>query len=152
MDRKELEKVIRNLGYHYEAMISNSIIDKVPAEHIYTDEDTIEVVLENGIELVYWKETMRFEMIVITGKSLSKDLISLLPEPLCHIGNRTTTLASLGQPIIEKTPLELVNSDLYAWDFYQLRESLHPEASLEIQYGEQMEVSTIMISLLDKQS
>lgn len=155
MDQKEIEKLIRNLGYHYSAMVTNQIISESQPVHHYDDEDTAEVLLDNGIELVFWSETMRFESIVLSMQSTqarSSGLKDILPEPLNLVCSREDALKHLGAPVFSKSPLELVALEMFAWDLYQLKDSLHPEATLEIQYDKQMAVKTIIISLMDKNS
>jgi hypothetical protein len=155
MDQKEIEKLIRNLGYHYSAMVTNQIIGESQPVHHYDDEDTAEILLDNGIELVFWSETMRFESILLSMQSTrarSSRLKDVLPNPLNLVHSREDALKHLGTPILSKSPLELIALEMFAWDLYQLKDNLHPEATLEIQYDKAMAVHTIIISLMDKNS
>jgi hypothetical protein len=155
MDKKEIEKLIRNLGYHYPAMVTNQIISGSQPVHHYDDEDTAEIQLDNGIELVFWSETMRFESIVLTMQSTqarSSGLSDILPEPLNFVRSREDVLKQLGAPVFSKSALELISLEMFAWDLYQLKDSLHPEATLEVQYDKTMTILRIIISLMDKNS
>lgn len=151
MDTKQIEKLLRNLGYTYDALVSNGIIEKLELQKLYDTEETLEISLAPGVELVFWSETRRLEMIEFrldpNGECAFR---AALPAPLNIISNQTDTRALLGRPLYSLSQMELLATELYGWDTYQLDDKLHPEAFLEVQYDSGMNVSCIMISLMDK--
>lgn len=155
MDTKEIEKLLRNLGYPYAALVSNNIIKPSEPKQLYEDDESLEIELNPDLELIFWAETMRLEMIIIkpTGSSRAgKDYHTqkILPAPLNTITNQQDTHDLLGDPMYSKSQLELYGTELYGWDTYQLNTRLHPEALLDIQYNEEKNITNIIISLIDK--
>jgi len=155
MDTKEIEKLLRNLGYPYAALVSNNIIKACEPKKLYEDEESLEIELCPDLELVFWAETMRLEMIIIKFKdcyreSTIKSTRKVLPTPLDKITNQHDTHILLGPPMFSKSQLELFGTELYGWDTYQLNTNLHPEALLDVQYDEKMNIANLVISLIDK--
>lgn len=152
MDNKQIEKLLRNMGYTYNSLISNEIIENKELQKLYDTDETLEIQLTQGVELVFWAETMQLEMIEFRfDEDLDKNVFrAALPYPLNIITDQASTHAELGTPLYSLSQFELLSTNLYGLDTYQLDENLHPEALLEIQYGKNMNISCIMISLMDK--
>lgn len=153
MDTKEVEKLIRNLGYTYQALVDNKIIPNIHPAALYGDSDTLEIELESGFELVFNKEFLRFEMIHlsrIVNESKGLTLFSDMPYPINEVTSKAQARLLLGEPIITASDLELLETDLYGWDTYQLSQNLHPAAMLEFQYDSKFDTVYLTISLMDR--
>lgn len=149
MKNNDFVNLIKHMGHSYEDLVSNKILHGTSLENLYESDETLEVQLSPSIELVFWAETKRFEMIILKyDKSSSQRAI--LPSPLNNIINQSDVQFELGEPLYSKTQIELYQTDIYGWDTYQLDSNLHPEAILDIQYNKDMQIGSILISLMDK--
>lgn len=154
MNPENMERLIKNLGSSYDALIENKIIDNLPLQDLYEDGETLELEPVPGIELVFWPETLRFEVIYVTLKDGddSSNLVYLgeLPEPFKHINDQRQVRKLFGKPIFAKGAMQLHGTGLSGWDTYQLETSWHPAALVEFQYKNNMQVCKILFSLIDK--
>ena len=151
MENNNLESIIRNLGKTYDELKAKKIINTEKPAALYLDSDTLEIELSENIELVFSPEKLRLEMIYIRLIPETNDKNSLLlPDYLSFLKDKAAVQQELGNPIYSKSTLELHATELYGWDTYQLKGSLHPEALLDIQYNRSMEVAYLIISVMDK--
>lgn len=154
MNNNYFANLISNMGSFHSALIDKGLIPDTELVHLYEDEDTLELEIAPGVELVFYAETKRFEMMTLSFKrafnNVEISFKEILPKPLDRVENQTDVYKELGTPMFTKSELELFPTELYGWDVYQLDSSLHPEAILDIQYNKEMEISNIQISLMDK--
>jgi hypothetical protein len=154
MNPENMERLIKNLGSSYDALIANKIIDDLPLEDLYEDGETLEVEPAQGIELVFWPETLRFEVIYITLRDGddSSNLVYLgeLPAPFNQINDQRQVRNIFGKPIFSKGAMQLHGTGLSGWDTYQLEPNWHPAAFVEFQYKHNMQVCKLIFSLIDK--
>ena len=154
MNSENMERLIKNLGCSYDALIANKVIDKLPLQDLYEDGESLEVEPAPGIELIFWPETLRFEVIHVTLKDEQNHGIPVysgpLPLPFGAIHDQMQARCQLGEPAFSKSPLELQGTNLSGWDTYQLDPKWHPAALLEFQYSKNFEVSRIQFSLIDR--
>jgi hypothetical protein len=151
MDNKIIENLIRRLGSSYKVLVAENLIGQDEPKSHYIDSDTKEIFIDPNIELVFWAENLRFEMIVVKAGKLN-NIKEELPTALNILKNTTDVRRDLGEPMFTKSELELYGTEFYGWDTYQLPISLHPEALLDIQYDKNKKISNIIISLMDKNS
>ena len=154
MDSNNMERLIRNLGCSYEALIDNELIVGLPLQSLYDDDNSLEIEPAPGVELVFWAETLRFEVIHITITDDQQHGLSIfegsLPEPYSAIADQASARKILGEPIVSKTAMELQGTGLSGWDTYQLDTKLHPAALIDLQYTNRLCVVKIQFSLIDK--
>lgn len=151
MENNNLESIIRNLGSTYDELKAKKIINTEKPTELYIDSDTLEIELSENVELVFSPEKLRLEMIYIRLRKEESGRSALdLPDYLSLLKNKAAVQHELGRPIYSKNTLELHATELYGWDTYQLKGSLHPEALLDIQYNKSMEVVYLIISVMDK--
>lgn len=154
MNNSDFANLISNMGSCHSALIEKGLIPDTELVHLYEDEDTLELQIAPGVELVFYSETQRFEMITLSFKrrfnNVMSDFKAILPKPLDSVENQTEVHKELGPPMFTKSELDLFPTELYGWDVYQLDSGLHPEAILDIQYNKEMLISNILISLMDK--
>lgn len=153
MDTKQIEKIIRNLGYTYQALVDNKIITASKPAPLYLESDTLEIEISGGFELVFSNDFLRFEMIHLKCNIKEADgpnSFSLMPYPLNKIVCKSETRKILGEPMYSASDIELLETDLYGWDTYQLSTNLHPAALLEVQYDSDMNTIYLSISLMDR--
>lgn len=152
MNSENMERLIKNLGCSYDHLITNSVIAKLPLQHLY-DEDSLEVDLVPGIELIFCPETLRFEVIYIALKNTdtqdAKTYSGDLPVPFKKLVNQKQVRETLGEPLFSKTAMELHGTGLHGWDKYQLDPEWHHAALVEFQYIKEMMTSRILFSLMD---
>ncbi|MGE6473252.1 DUF6392 family protein [Serratia proteamaculans] len=154
MNSENMERLIKNLGCSYDALIASKVIDNLPLQSLYEDGESLEIEPASGIELVFWPETFSFEVIHITLKDDQYPDAPIysgeLPEPYASIKNQEQARKILGDPIFTKSPMALQGTGLSGWDTYQLDSKLHPAALLEFQYINHLLVGRIIFSLIDK--
>lgn len=154
MNNNDFANLISNMGSSHSVLIEKGLIPDTELVHLYEDEDTMELEIAPGVELVFYSETKRFEMITLSFKrafnNVTADFKAILPKPLHSVENQNEVYKELGNPMFTKSQLDLFPTELYGWDVYQLDSRLHPEALLDIQYNKEMQISNILISLMDK--
>jgi hypothetical protein len=154
MNNKDLITLISVMGCSHEEILRKKIIPEKKLTHLYEDQDTLELEIVPGFELVFYSETFCLEMISfdfgLSEKNDDPRFKDLLPVPLNQFEYQKEVHQTLGDPLFSKTPLELMATHIYAWDIYQLDPTLHPEAILDIQYDKVMKIKTIQISLMAK--
>ncbi|KWS75360.1 bacteriocin immunity protein [Pseudomonas savastanoi pv. fraxini] len=154
MQNNNIISLIKNMGISHKALMQEGLITDIKLSHLYESEETLELEIAPGVELVFWEETLCLEMITFSfARALNKadpEFMGILPYPLGKIRNKKDVRLLLGAPMFTKSQMDLFPTELYGWDVYQLDSSLHPEAILDIQYNEDMLVSNILISLVDK--
>ncbi|MBD8792696.1 hypothetical protein IFR09_22775 [Pseudomonas syringae] len=154
MDTAEFKALIENLGLTFQDLIEKKILSCPPPTSLYDDTNTLEVDLMQGMELVFNKESSRLEMIhfsVDQKKTNSFSYFERLPEPLNKLTNQAVSKELLGRPIHSATKEELFGTDIYSWDTFQLKQEIHPEAFLDIQYDELKNTKYLSVSLMNSQ-
>lgn len=150
----QMERLIKNLGCSYDALIANQVIDDLPLQDLYQDGESLEIEPVQGIELIFWPETQRFEAIYIFLTQESDNTPNAfsgeLPPPFNSMNNQTEVHKLMGNPIFSKSAMELLGTELSGWDTYQLGSNWHPAAIVEFQYTHNMQISRICFSLIDK--
>lgn len=154
MISENMERLIKNLGCSYDALIANNLIDKLPLKSLYEDDDSLEIEPAPGIELIFWPETLRFEVIYIRLEDEENNGTNVfkgqLPEPFASFSVQADVHKSLGTPAFTKNILELQGTGLTGWDTYQVDQKLHPAALVEFQYTKNMRLSNLLFSLIDR--
>lgn len=154
MNNNYFADIISNMGSFHSTLVEKGLIPDTDLVQLYEDEDTLELEIAPGVELVFYSETQRFEMITLSFKrssnNVTADFKASLPKPLDRVENKSEVHKELGAPMFTKSQLDLFPTELYGWDVYQLDSSLHPEGILDIQYNKEMQISNIHISLMNK--
>lgn len=154
MNSEKMERLIKNLGCSYDALIANKVIDDLPLQDLYGDGESLEIEPAPGIELVFWPETLRFEGIYITFKTAqgpeSSGYEGGLPAKFGAVETQSQVRKEFGDPITSKGAMELQGTGLSGWDTYQLESYLHPAALVDFQYGSNLRLSRIFFSLIDR--
>jgi hypothetical protein len=121
---------------------------------LYEDGESLEIEPVPGIELIFWPETLRFEVIYITLKDDKNAKLPVfageLPEPFKSITDQKQVHKTFGDPMFSKGAMELRGTGLSGWDTYQLEPNWHPAALVEFQYIRNMQISRILFSLIDR--
>lgn len=155
MNSLNMERLIKNLGCSYDALIANGVIENLPLQDLYEDGESLEIEPVPGVELIFWPETQRFEVIYISLKNSAENNQPVygmkLPSPFDGMSVQAEVHKILGDPIFSKGPLELMGTGLTGWDTYQLNQKWHPAAFVEFQYikGE-MQISRLQFSIIDR--
>jgi len=154
MNSVNMERLIKNLGCSYDALIANKVIDNLPLQDLYEDGDSQEIEPVPGIELIFWPETQRFEVIYIALRNSADSDQPLfsgdLPDPYGSLSDQEAVRKTLGEPMFSKGALELWGTGLSGWDTYQLNPIWHPAALVEFQYIKNMQISRLQFSVIDR--
>jgi len=154
MNSEQMERLIKNLGCSYDALIANGVIDNLPLQDLYEDGESLEVEPAPGIELIFWPETLRFEGIYVTLKNEQslegRAFCGGLPGNFGSVSNQLQVHESFGEPIMSKGILELQGTGLGGWDTYQLESNLHPAALVDFQYSTNLNVLRLFFALIDR--
>lgn len=155
MNSLNMERLIKNLGCSYDALIANKVIDKLPLQNLYEDGESLEIEPVPGVELIFWPETQRFEVIYIALRNSTESNQLLyeaeLPSPFNAMAYQEEVHKILGEPIFSKSALELMGTGLTGWDTYQLNQQWHPAAFVEFQYiKSDMQISMLQFSIIDR--
>jgi hypothetical protein len=154
MDSATIQRWIMNLGGSYDSLVASGVIPKLPLQELYEDDETLDAVPTEGVELIFWKGSNRFESIhIILGKNRNDGLhpyTGELPDPFSSLRTQPEVHAVIGEPMFFKDQLELYALGIGAWDTYQCDPSLHPAAFIDFQYTNNLDVDTLTFSLIDK--
>ncbi len=154
MDTAKFKALFENLGSTFQDLTERKILSCPPPTSLYDEANTLEVELMQGMELVFNKESYRLEMIhfsVDQKKPNSFSYFEILPDPLNKLKNQEVSQEVLGRPIHSATKEELLGTDIFFWDTFQLALEIHPEAFIEIQYDELKNTKYLSVSLMNTQ-
>jgi hypothetical protein len=154
-----IELWIRNLGKSHSSLVKLGVIPAVPLDRLIEDSHSLEVIPCSGIELSFWFESQRFEALHITRISQEPTkapaYIGSLPKPFDTLRTQLDVRNALGAPYDSREPMSWGEPDILrigGWDYYELDEDLYLNCQIEIQYSENMEVSLLSFSVMDKES
>lgn len=154
MNSGNIERLIKNLGCSYDALVANGVIDSLPLEDLYDDGESLVAEPLSGVELVFWAENSRFEIVyIVVAKTKSPDNSGppvQLPAGYNEVNNQSEVRSIFGEPAYFKGPLELQGTGLGGWDTYQVAQSLHPAVLVDFQYGAGLRLENLVFSLIDK--
>ncbi|MCW0217845.1 MAG: hypothetical protein OJI67_05940, partial [Prosthecobacter sp.] len=136
-------------------LIANGVIENLPLQDLYEDGESLEIEPVPGVELIFWPETQRFEVIYISlsnSAETNQPVYEMeLPSPFNGMTVQEEVHKILGEPIFSKGTLELMGTGLSGWDTYQLNPQWHPAAFVEFQYIKSaMQISRLQFSIIDR--
>ncbi|WP_420233161.1 DUF6392 family protein [Pseudomonas sp. ABY48] len=151
----ELEVLVERIGSQYEVLVSEGILPDQPLTEMYEGRVRLELELEPGIELEFWRETRRFETLFVT---LIRTIPSMskyegeLPIPYMLEMTQSDVHAIFGEPMASKGPIKMpVPIGMTGgWDSYPLDPELYPGKKVVFQYTQDMRVKTLVFTLIDK--
>lgn len=156
MDSTDLERCLQNLGASYDQLVTKQIIPDLPLQTLYENSHSLEIEPERGLELSFWPETKRLEMIQITISNMTGEdspvYSGSLPEPYTGATTQANVRAIFGQPLQFHKILKLPNVTFTLGDLdsYQIATSLHEGAFVDFQYTEDLRVHRIIFSLIGR--
>ncbi|WP_324729590.1 DUF6392 family protein [Pseudomonas chlororaphis] len=155
MDSATLERWISNLGKSHDAMVAQGVISNQPLQDLYDSGDSLEIEPEPGIELSFWAETKRFEAIQITLRADPESGMAIyagtLPAPYSAAVTQLEVRNAFGTPVRTVGPIAPPGmKKIGGWDSFQLPSSLHPEALVDFQYSEDLQVDRVVFALIDR--
>ncbi|WLH15149.1 DUF6392 family protein [Pseudomonas hefeiensis] len=151
----EFEVLIERIGTSHEVLVGQGVLPDQTLTEIYEGRDRLELELEPGIELEFWRETRRFETLFVT-------LIRTIPSmskyegelPISYMLEMTQSdvHAVFGEPMASKGPIKMpVPIGMTGgWDSYPLDPELYPGKKVVFQYAQDMRVKTLVFTLIDK--
>lgn len=153
MGSATIERWIKNLGGSYDSLVAKGVIPALPLQELYEDSDSLEIEPVPGIELSFWPETKKLELIRVTLENVPGGIPPFtgeLPMPFSQAKTRKLVRQLFGVPAIVKSGRELSGTGLGGWETYQLSEDFHESALLDFFFDDALNVATITFSLMDK--
>lgn len=155
MDVKQFDKLLKNLGENYNALITSGAILPKSLQELYPGRDWVDIQPEDGVELSYWGETERLERIFFT---LLESIPGVpiyrgeLPAPYALIMNQSKVRELFGQPLEIVGPVKLPHPIGWkgGWDSFKLDEVNYPNTKVVFQYTEDLNVEVLNFTLIDK--
>ncbi|KHK63118.1 DUF6392 family protein [Pseudomonas frederiksbergensis] len=151
----EFEVLIERIGTSHEVLVGQGVLPDQTLTEMYEGRDRLELELEPGIELEFWRETRRFETLFVT---LMRTIPSMskyegeLPIPYMLEMTQSDVHAIFGEPMASKGPIKMpVPIGMTGgWDSYPLDPELYPGKKVVFQYTQDMRVKTLVFTLIDK--
>lgn len=153
MGSATIERWIKHLGGSYDSLVATGVIPDLPLQELYEDSDSLEIEPVQGIELSFWVETKDLELIRVSIEDIPGGIPPFrgeLPPPFADAMCQKQVHQIFGRPMFSKGARELSGTGLGGWDTYQLSDTYHPAALLDFQFNEDLKVSNITFSLIEK--
>ncbi|MBU3055798.1 DUF6392 family protein [Pseudomonas indica] len=155
MDVTTIERWIMNLGRPYDALVAEGIIPNMPLQGLYPGRDWLDIQPASGLELSFWAETKRFERLFITLISTMEGTTEYkgeLPSPFASVMFQASVRNLFGEPMESKGPTKLpLNTMVGGFDIYRLDPAKHPNIKVSFQYTPDMQVKTLVFSLINRE-
>lgn len=150
-----IEKWIKSLGENYEELIAQEVIPNQPLLELYPDCDRLDLEPEVGVCLTFWAETKRLEALFVTLLKTTPSTVKYegeLPEPYFSEMTQSDVHAIFGEPFEFKGPIKMPQpmGQTGGWESYRLDPEIYPGKKVEFQYTAEMQVDTLVFTLIDK--
>lgn len=154
MDAKTIEYWMKSLGRHYEALVAEGAIPDTPLSELYTGRDLLTLKPGNGLELIFWAQTMRLETLNIVLLTTMEGMTSYegeLPTPFLPVMDRSSVRAAFGPPMASKGFTRLpLNTSIGGCDAYLPGPGTALNTKLILTYADTLQVKTLTFTLVDK--
>lgn len=154
MNAAMIDELVKRLGRTYPEMIALGMyLSGGPPKGIFEDSDTLAMSPELGIELGFWAESQRFEILFISllesfqGKPLYK---GNLPYQLKNRMSQEWIRSRYGEPLESKAPFKMpIRGMTGGWDIYRFP-GIPKGTQAVFKYSAEMEVETIVFELNER--
>jgi hypothetical protein len=154
MDAQTITHWVKNLGRHYEILVTEGAIPDAPLSELYTGRDWLTLKPGKGLELLFWAQTKRLETLNIVLLTTMEGMTSYegeLPEPFLPVMDQSSVRAAFGPPMASKGFTRLpLNTAIGGWDAYLLDPGMAPNTKLILTYADTMQVKTLTFTLVDR--
>lgn len=156
MDAKTISRWVSSLGLSHEALIARGERIERPTGKIYDEFDWLTVVVEPGLMLDFWEDSLALEKVLIELMPLEQGrsfYSGELPAPFSRSMTHADIRELLGTPLRsgERRPSADGQYMLNAWESYRLPEHLHPSARVGFVYSVDLTIKVLSFDLLEPQ-
>ena len=151
----EFEVLIERIGTSHEVLVGQGVLPDQTLTEMYEGRDRLELELEPGIELEFWRETRRLETLFVTlirTTPSTKEYKGELPALYMAQMTQSDVHAMFGKPMASKGPIKMpVPIGMTGGgDSYPLDPERYPGKKVIFQYTQDMRVKTLVFTLIDK--
>ena len=151
----EFEVLIERIGTSHEVLVGQGVLPDQTLTEMYEGRDRLELELEPGIELEFWRETRRLETLFVTlirTTPSTKEYKGELPALYMAQMTQSDVHAMFGKPMASKGPIKMPVpiGMIGGWDSYPLDPERYPGKKVIFQYTQDMRVKTLVFTLIDK--
>ncbi|MHC8286102.1 DUF6392 family protein [Pseudomonas sp. XS1P51] len=155
MSAVTIERWIKALGATHDELIAQGIAFNQSPKALYPDCDLLDMAPEIGLSLTFWAETKRLETLFVTLKKSTPSTVEYkgeLPTPYKLAMTQSDVHALFGEPMESKGPIKMPQpmGQTGGWESYPLDPVAHPGKKVVFQYTAEMEVKTLVFTLIDK--
>jgi hypothetical protein len=154
MDAATISRLVQGMGLTYEELVAQGESIERPTGKLYDEFDWLTVVVEPGLVLDFWEDSLVLEKVIIDVLPLEEGrrfYTGELPAPFSRTMTRAEIRALLGTPLQseERRPSADGQRMLNAWESYRLPTSLHPKARVGFSYSADMRIKNLTFTLLE---
>ena len=106
----EFEVLIERIGTSHEVLVGQGVLPDQTLTEMYEGRDRLELELEPGIELEFWRETRRLETLFVTlirTTPSTKEYKGELPALYMAQMTQSDVHAMFGKPMASKGPIKM---------------------------------------------
>ncbi|MDK1398802.1 DUF6392 family protein [Pseudomonas protegens] len=156
MDAATIGRWVSSLGLSHAELIARGERIETPTDKIYDEFDWLTVIVEPGLMLDFWEDSLALEKVLIElmpleqGRSFYR---GELPAPFSRSMTHADIRNLLGTPLRsgERRPSADGQYTLNAWESYRLPEHLHPGARVGFVYSADRQIKVLSFDLLEPQ-
>ncbi|PNG32599.1 DUF6392 family protein [Pseudomonas protegens] len=154
MDAKTISRWVSSLGLSHAELIARGERIERPTGKLYDEFEWLTVVVEPGLMLDFWEESLALEKVLIELMPLEQGrsfYSGELPAPFSRSMTHADIRELLGTPLRsgERRPSADGQRMLNAWESYRLPEHLHPSARVGFVYSADMQIRVLSFDLLE---
>lgn len=154
MDAATIGRWVNSLGLSHAELVARGERIKPPTDKIYDEFEWLTVIVEPGLMLDFWEDSLALEKVLIELMPLEEGrsfYSGELPAPFSRSMTRADIRELLGAPLRsgERRPSADGQRTLNAWESYRLPEPLHPSARVGFVYSADMQIKVLSFDLLE---
>ncbi|WP_404938032.1 DUF6392 family protein [Pseudomonas sp. JDS08PS003] len=154
MDAATIGRWVNSLGLSHAELVARGERIKPPTDKIYDEFEWLTVIVEPGLMLDFWEDSLALEKVLIELMPLEEGrsfYSGELPAPFSRSMTRADIRELLGTPLRsgERRPSADGQRTLNAWESYRLPEPLHPSARVGFVYSADMQIKVLSFDLLE---
>lgn len=156
MDAATIRRLIQGMGLTYEELVAQGESIERPTDKLYDEFEWLTVVVEPGLMLDFWEDSLALEKVLIELMPLEEGrsfYSGELPAPFSRSMTHADIRELLGTPLRsgERRPSADGQYMLNAWESYRLPEHLHPSARVGFVYSVDLTIKVLSFDLLEPQ-
>ncbi|WP_064119822.1 DUF6392 family protein [Pseudomonas fluorescens] len=156
MSMLDINRWIVSLGEKHDVLLAKGFLgESHKLDALYPDCDLLDIELEAGLSLTFWADTKRLETLFVTLKKTTPSTAvyqGRLPLPYKKSMDHSDVHALFGKAIESRGPIRMPEpmGQTGGWESYLLDQKIYPGVKLVFQYSADMQVDTLVFTLIDK--